>query len=85
MLFKALYSWIAFPVYAWQGISVRLRIERLLPADLPQEGRFNGIGEEIIPNVAVASASPPVLEGPDAPVITEGFVAPDPELVTHPE
>ncbi len=47
MLSKALYSWIAFPVYAWQGISVRLRIERLLPADLPQEGRFNGMGEEI--------------------------------------
>ena len=49
------------------------------------ERRENGIGEEIIPNVAVASASPPVLEGPDAPVITEGFVAPDAELVTDPE
>ena len=47
MLSKALFSWIAFPVYVWQGISVRLRIERLHPAEVPHEGRFDGAGDEI--------------------------------------
>lgn len=47
MLSKAFYSWIAFPVYVWQGLSVRMRIERMLPANLPHEGRFAGSGEEI--------------------------------------
>ena len=49
------------------------------------ERRESGIGEEIVPNVAVAAATTPALEGPDAPVITEAFVMPDPELVTDPE
>ena len=47
MLFKALFSWFAFPVYVWQGVAVRLRIERLHPADVPHHGRFDGKGEEI--------------------------------------
>ncbi|WP_193174978.1 SGNH/GDSL hydrolase family protein [Oricola nitratireducens] len=47
MLSKALFTWIAFPVYVWQGIAVRLRIERLHPASIPHEGRFPGKGEEI--------------------------------------
>lgn len=47
MLSKALYSWIAFPVYVWQGLAVRMRIERLLPADLPHAGEFAGAGREI--------------------------------------
>ncbi|MDZ5699424.1 SGNH/GDSL hydrolase family protein [Chelativorans sp. M5D2P16] len=29
--FAALLSWLAFPVYAWQGIGVRLRVRRMLP------------------------------------------------------
>jgi len=45
--FKALFSWIMFPVYAWQGVSVRLRIERMLPADLPTSGLFDGNGSDI--------------------------------------
>ena len=47
MLSKALFTWIAFPVYVWQGIAVRLKIERLHPAIVPHEGRFPGKGEEI--------------------------------------
>ena len=49
------------------------------------ERRESGVGEEVVPNIAVASAPTPALDGPDAPVITEGFVMPDPELVTDPE
>lgn len=47
MLAKALFSWFAFPVYVWQGVRVRLAIERLHPADVPHDGRFEGKGEEI--------------------------------------
>lgn len=47
MVSKALFSWVSFPVYVWQGISVRLRIERLHPAEVPHEGRFDGKGDEI--------------------------------------
>lgn len=47
MLSKALFSWIAFPVYVWQGVSLRLKIERLNPANVPHQGRFDGAGEEI--------------------------------------
>lgn len=43
----AFYSWILFPVYAWQGISVRLRIERLLPAPVPTQGQFDGSGDAV--------------------------------------
>lgn len=28
----ALLTWLAFPIYVWQGVGVRLRTERLLPA-----------------------------------------------------
>ncbi|MBO6639778.1 MAG: SGNH/GDSL hydrolase family protein [Roseitalea sp.] len=38
----ALYSWAMFPVYAWQGIRLRMRIERLLPAPVPTQGSFAG-------------------------------------------
>lgn len=44
---KAFFSWTLFPVYAWQGIRVRLRIERLLPAPVPTAGRFDGSGEPV--------------------------------------
>jgi lysophospholipase L1-like esterase len=46
MFNKALFSWLAFPVYVWQGIRLRLRIERLCPPDIPLEGRMHGSGEE---------------------------------------
>jgi lysophospholipase L1-like esterase len=31
MLLRALLSWLAFPVYVWQGVGVRMRIPRMLP------------------------------------------------------
>ncbi|WP_321499058.1 SGNH/GDSL hydrolase family protein [Breoghania sp.] len=43
----AMASWLAFPVYAWQGIGVRLRVERLLPARGEPGGRLPGQGAEI--------------------------------------
>lgn len=43
----ALYSWAMFPVYAWQGIRLRMRIERLLPAPVPTEGAFSGNSPEV--------------------------------------
>ncbi|WP_428977536.1 SGNH/GDSL hydrolase family protein [Oricola cellulosilytica] len=47
LLRKALFSWIAFPFYVWQGIALRLKIERLHPPDIAPEGDFEGEGEEI--------------------------------------
>ncbi|MEL6920087.1 MAG: SGNH/GDSL hydrolase family protein, partial [Pseudomonadota bacterium] len=38
MLLRAALSWIMLPVYIWQGLRVRMRIERLLPADVPVRG-----------------------------------------------
>ncbi len=35
---RAIFSWVMLPVYVWQGIAVRLRIERLLPADVATSG-----------------------------------------------
>lgn len=43
----ALYSWLMFPIYAWQGIRLRMRIERLLPAPVPTSGAFNGQGDPV--------------------------------------
>lgn len=37
---SSLLSWLMFPVYAWQGIQLRRRIERLLPAYLPHSGQL---------------------------------------------
>ncbi|WP_336055249.1 SGNH/GDSL hydrolase family protein [Nitratireductor sp. CH_MIT9313-5] len=39
---KAALSWIAFPVYAWQGIGVRLRTPRMLPPQGPVRHRIEG-------------------------------------------
>ncbi|NMG40715.1 SGNH/GDSL hydrolase family protein [Chelativorans sp. ZYF759] len=48
MLVQSLISWLAFPVYVWQGVGVRLKTERMLPAEgrvlhhIPGEGEpFN--------------------------------------------
>lgn len=42
MVAKALMSWLAFPVYVWQGIGVRLRTERMHPARGPVRNRIEG-------------------------------------------
>ena len=47
MIFRALLSWLAFPVYVWQGIGVRLRTERLLPAEGPVIHHIPGKGEPV--------------------------------------
>ncbi|PTW62126.1 lysophospholipase L1-like esterase [Breoghania corrubedonensis] len=43
----ALASWLAFPVYAWQGIGVRLTVRRLLPAPGEPSGRIAGEGTDL--------------------------------------
>lgn len=40
--FTALLSWLAFPVYAWQGIGVRLRARRMLPPKGRVRHRIDG-------------------------------------------
>lgn len=40
--FLALLTWLAFPVYIWQGIGVRLRTSRMLPAQGPVLHRVEG-------------------------------------------
>lgn len=37
-----LLSWLAFPIYVWQGVSVRMRTERLLPAKGTVRGALAG-------------------------------------------
>ncbi len=37
-----LLTWPAFPVYAWQGLGVRRRTSRLLPAPGPEGGKLEG-------------------------------------------
>lgn len=34
----SLFTWAMLPIYVWQGLRLRQRIERLLPADVPQSG-----------------------------------------------
>ncbi|MBZ0163783.1 MAG: SGNH/GDSL hydrolase family protein [Notoacmeibacter sp.] len=38
-------TWLAWPVYAWQGVGVRLRTERLVPAAGPVSGEIAGEGD----------------------------------------
>jgi lysophospholipase L1-like esterase len=40
--FAALLSWLAFPVYIWQGLGVRRRTPRMLPAGGPVRHRIEG-------------------------------------------
>lgn len=37
---KALLSWLMFPIYVWQGIGLRRRIERMRPPEGPSSGCF---------------------------------------------
>jgi len=56
-----------FPVYVWQGIGVRRRIERLLPAALPVRGMIEGKGRPfrllVIGDSTVASVGVNQIEG----------------------
>ena len=42
-----LLSWLAFPAYVWQGLGVRRRTARMLPASGPVRHRIEGAGPEI--------------------------------------
>ncbi len=42
-----LLSWLAFPVYAWQGLGVRRRTARLLPAEGPVLHTIPGTGDPV--------------------------------------
>jgi lysophospholipase L1-like esterase len=46
-LLRAALSWLAFPVYIWQGVGVRLRTERMVPASGPVRGALPGKGPEV--------------------------------------
>ncbi len=43
----AFFSWAMLPVYVWQGIRVRMRIERMLPARVPTTGLIEGNSPEV--------------------------------------
>lgn len=47
MFLRALISWLAFPVYVWQGLGVRRRVERMLPAKGPVRHFIKGEGDPI--------------------------------------
>ena len=47
MIHRALLSWLAFPVYVWQGIGVRIRTERMLPAQGPVIHHVPGKGDAV--------------------------------------
>lgn len=47
MLLRALFSWLGFPVYVWQGVGVRRRTERMVPAIGPVMHRIEGNAPEI--------------------------------------
>jgi lysophospholipase L1-like esterase len=47
MLLRALLSWLALPVYIWQGVGVRMRTRRMVPADGPVIHRVAGEGEPV--------------------------------------
>src|SRR6476660_3078036 len=47
MSLLTLLNWLAFPVYVWQGLSVRRRVQRMLPAEGPVIHRIAGEGEPI--------------------------------------
>lgn len=44
---RELTSWLAFPVYVWQGLAVRRRSLRMLPAGGPVRHRIDGEGDEV--------------------------------------
>jgi lysophospholipase L1-like esterase len=47
MTLRAFLTWLALPVYVWQGVGVRLRTERLVPAEGPVIHHVAGAGEPV--------------------------------------
>lgn len=47
MMMRALLSWLAFPVYVWQGVGVRLRTPRMVPPSGPVRHLVEGDGPTI--------------------------------------
>lgn len=43
----AFMTWLAFPAYVWQGLGVRRRSQRMLPAEGPVRHHIEGDGEEL--------------------------------------
>jgi lysophospholipase L1-like esterase len=43
-LLLSILSWLAFPIYVWQGVGVRMRTERMVPAAGPVLHRIDGDG-----------------------------------------
>jgi len=46
-MLRALLSWLAFPVYVWQGVGVRMRTPRMLPAQGPVIHHVPGRGDPV--------------------------------------
>ena len=42
MILRSLLSWLAFPVYVWQGVGVRMRTPRMLPPSGPVRHAIEG-------------------------------------------
>ncbi|TJX06405.1 MAG: SGNH/GDSL hydrolase family protein, partial [Mesorhizobium sp.] len=42
MRFPTILTWLAFPVYVWQGLGVRRRTSRMLPAQGPVMHEISG-------------------------------------------
>ncbi|RUU14216.1 SGNH/GDSL hydrolase family protein, partial [Mesorhizobium sp. M7A.T.Ca.TU.009.01.3.2] len=47
MRFPSLLTWLAFPVYIWQGLGVRRRTTRMLPAQGPVMHEISGKAPDI--------------------------------------
>jgi lysophospholipase L1-like esterase len=47
MFLRAVFSWLAFPAYVWQGVGVRLRTSRMLPAEGPVIHHVPGAGDAV--------------------------------------
>lgn len=73
-----LLTWLAFPVYVWQGVSVRLRTERLLPAKGAVRGAL--AGSEPVIRLLVLGDSSAAAVGVDS--TTQGF-APQLAAILH--
>lgn len=47
MRFPTILTWLAFPVYVWQGLGVRRRTSRMLPAQGPVMHEISGKAPDI--------------------------------------
>lgn len=53
---RALLAWLALPVYVWQGVRVRLSVERLIPPESPHSGQSDG-AEPVIRLLVIGDSS----------------------------